>query len=482
LLASVYLTHCWAVGCFPYQLDYGEPVVLLMAKLTAQGAPIYQDFQQPPFWTFPYVPMFAWILSIYPSFQAGRLLGCACLLSILALTAFAYRRQPNANWPIFAALLLANPVILRWTTLCRVDSLALLFAGSGLLCAHLWQADPATSEDSPKSRSVLTDIILAALFACSFFSKQSFIAAPLAVGAFFLRQDLKRGSRYCLIQALMIGLGLLSLREVYGPPIFKALFANNAVPWQSAQALDYCSHYLWVSAPLIILAILVARPSLFLTYTFCSLLSVVGSGRAGADYNYFLEFHLALCLLVSTRSISEHDSDCLLARLNLANGRNLCMGLFLVQIVVAGGLVQLSDTFYSYAQHFQYECLPIWSGGSPKYITRSQEVGQQMELSLRKIKGPIVAENFGCVLNADAELWMCDPISLSLLGQNGQWNERALLDELTKHRVAAVVLQRLDDNPRFSQAFLDTVKAHYKPSQQIGKETIFLPSDKAATP
>ncbi len=473
LLLSIYLTHSFVVGTFPYQLDYGEPVVLLMAKLSAQGAPVYQDFQVPPFWTFPYVPIFAWILSIYPCFQAGRLMGSACVLLVLLLTAIAFQRRPNSNWPLFAALFLANPVVLRWTTLCRVDSLALLFAACGILVAqesltYLHK----TPESEPKTSSLRLDIAASILFGLSFFSKQSFIAAPISTALAILVKKPKSGLRFITIQGLVIAVGLLSLRVVYGQSVFKALFENNAVPWQMEQMTSYCGHYLWICAPLMLLSVLEAGPGLYLTYCLCSLFTVIGSGRAGADYNYFLEFHLATCLLVSHQFWQDRSA---FAPSALARHR-LRTGLVLSQLLVTGSLLQLSDTFYSYLQYLEYECLPVWQGGSPKYISRSRTTGLQMEASLRQIRGPIVAENFGCVLNADAELWMCDPISLTLLGQSGHWNEAALLKGIIQKRVGAVVLQRLDNNPRFSQEFLATVKSNYYPWLVVGKETIYLPA------
>ncbi|HEX8683717.1 MAG TPA: hypothetical protein VF707_15475 [Ardenticatenaceae bacterium] len=291
--------RAWNVLLFPHQVEYGEGPVLDWARQMANG-------------TLPYKPIasFPWNFSVYsPGYMAGaalflRLLpdapwfggrflsfGSAVALAFLAVAALSTRNEKGgAGVWLAAGLWLASPYVFRWGTFYRPDLLALLWSALGIVLAQRAIA-----------REQAGLVALAALcFVLSFWTKQSFFAAPLAALVYLFIARREWLPRFVLtggVAGAAIG-GLLWAAT--GGALVDNLIAANANPF-SWHALWTLERSFWVTAPVLLVLLVwqVARApsSLLALCGLLSLLVTVSAGKAGATENYFLEPLWVACVL-----------------------------------------------------------------------------------------------------------------------------------------------------------------------------------------
>ena len=460
---AIYLTHAWATYSFPYQLDFGEGAVLCLAETLRRHEPIYRSLELPPFLAGLYVPLFPWLVSLtlgaLPSFAGGRLLAeLSTVLFALSLGGWLWRRTDARTALVGMAFYLANPVVLGWNCLDRIDSLGLLLSLWGLLLAT------RHSPDEPTPRFGVQDGVAALCFTLAFFDKQTFVAGPLSVFFAYLRLNRNLALRFAALQGGLLALGLAALHWASQGQFFTLLFRYNAMPFSSEQLCSYVYNYAVFALVLVILA-LQARlaPAVCKIYALASLWVVLGSGRFGADYNYFLELHGALALLAA---LGLHRLE--------GTHLKVGLGLALVQVFLIGVCLRLGPTFYCAQDYLLAEALPLWRGGEPKYMVAGRAAGDQLQAIIAQHPGPMICENMGHALLAGRIPWMCDPATFAGLVRRGLWDQELVLKPLRQGEVKVVVLQRLEFNPRFSDQFLQTVKEHYLYIGQFGVEHVFV--------
>jgi hypothetical protein len=165
---AIYLAFTLWLGfaglAYPYQLDYGEGIVLWFAQELARGHAIYKPLADFPYASSNYPPV-AMILAaiLMPIFGdgygAGRLLNFASALIVAALIwrivraetqsslrAVSAKQSPTWSHPaILAALFfLASPYLYHWVSLFRVDLIGLAFTFAGIYFARCWESSKRT--------------------------------------------------------------------------------------------------------------------------------------------------------------------------------------------------------------------------------------------------------------------------------------------------------------------------------------------------
>src|SRR5262249_10459579 len=143
LHAAVLGFHLSRVVGFPFDLNYGEGYVLNDAVRLSRGEALYVDIQQFPMVRSPYPPLFpllwSWVVPWAGAvFWTGRLLSTLALVGIGGLVFWNSFRARSGLWPgvVAAGLVFASPFVYDWAGFARVDLLALLFAGGGVLAAQ----------------------------------------------------------------------------------------------------------------------------------------------------------------------------------------------------------------------------------------------------------------------------------------------------------------------------------------------------------
>ena len=185
---------------FPYGADYGEAPLVDQARRIQTKATLYKsDLNEPPFVITNYPPLYPALISAanfifkIPLFQAGRITSVIfSLLSGYIIGLFTYRLTGN-KWlgALSTTLFWCQPFILNWSSLARVDSMALAFSLLGLWILYRYK-------DSS------TGMVLAILcFLVSAFTRQTYLlSAPLAGFIWLWHLNRKRALAFILIFAV----------------------------------------------------------------------------------------------------------------------------------------------------------------------------------------------------------------------------------------------------------------------------------------
>jgi len=170
---------------FPYQLDYGEGLLLHFVNEWAHGRPIYGAIGRYPFITANYPPLtIVLALALTPvlgiGYLAGRVWTLVAILAAAAIIAVWVRRAGGRWLPAAAAALIfvGSPYIYHWAPLFRVDLIGLALTLGGLYAIYV--AAPPRAEQAQDSQKPGLLWIAIVLFVAGLYAKQSFIFAPAA--------------------------------------------------------------------------------------------------------------------------------------------------------------------------------------------------------------------------------------------------------------------------------------------------------------
>lgn len=217
--AAAGLSTALALLPHPFEINYGEGIVLGVAARLTRGEPLYQPISDYPYLVAAYTPLFYTVLAAViqlagPALWPARALSLGGALLAAACLYGAVRSERGARPALLAALLFgAMPWVAQWASYGRVDMPALGLTAAGVWLA--WRNRPG--------RWGLTLSLLC--FLGAFLTKQTYLAAPVATALALRRPRL--GGAYLLALA---ALGLLSVmaleRWSHGMFVQSAIVAN----------------------------------------------------------------------------------------------------------------------------------------------------------------------------------------------------------------------------------------------------------------
>jgi len=280
----------------PYQIDYGEGLILDGALRIRHSQPLYPSPFAFPVVIHVYGPLaYAAAASVLPggaaSFPAGRLLILICSVALSLLLGTILRRLTGSWWIglSFGFLLLTLPAFRFWLYLLRADVIGVLFSTTGT--ALYLHREKQWHWSVP-------------FFGLALFCKYSLLAAPVAV---FIHLILNRKAKQgVLFAAGLSGLSALTFTilqvktggwfafhmfsthpDRYSLLQFLALGAlvSASAPVVTALAMWYAALDFrggWRSFPPIYLA--------------ASSISALTAGKLGSTTNHFVEWMVACCL------------------------------------------------------------------------------------------------------------------------------------------------------------------------------------------
>ena len=469
---------------FPLQLDYGEGIALQAMDLTQHGASLYRDPATYPWVTIQYTPIYFWCgaalrILMGQGYVAGRLLstvsamGCAMLLARAA-----GRRGGLASVATALALFSTSALVLGWSTMCRVDSLGLLFEISGL-----YLVDLALQEgDETRANRDLLGAGLA--FAAAFWTKQSLV---FGAAAGLLATGLWRGAgtawRLGLTWVLGICLPWLALDASNGHRLYELLFRYNYLPWRAEL------FFLWAGAwlPTVAVPLLVAltwlfgrtnrdRAGVWGAYLGFGILTLVLGGKEGSFYNHFLPIHAALSVVAAMAFVDVSGLARPTAHPEGQITRLLTATAFLVGIAIAF-CMPLPPTLSSVREQLEYDVIPGIRGHlAARMQAADAEIAEYRRL-LAERDGPVLAENTGPLVLCGRPPAINDPFQFFRLATKGLWNPHPFEEMVTQHRFVVITLQRLDgSNLRFPLDALSLVTANYHVVGRIGLDFVLLPN------
>jgi hypothetical protein len=453
---------------FPYQLDYGEGVLLHFVKEWSRGRPIYLPAQYYPRITSNYAPLdIVLALALTPllgiTYTVGRL-WTLLAVAILAALILAWVRGDGRRWlPAVAATLLfvGSPYIYHWAPLFRVDLVGLALSLGGLFAVHL--AAPRSTDRPAVKKTLLWLAVF--LFIAALYTKQSFIFAP-AAGFLYLfffvdrRQALKLAS-----SMIVLGGGLfLLINALTSGGFWYGLVASNVNPFLWPEFWEQQSDFFGTFAVTGLLAawyvvdkFVMDRSMSFRDkvrpldlYLPAALSSLFLAGKAGAWENYFFEA-LAILVLCGGLGLAR------LGRYGRWSYQFVAPLLLLVQVGLMWHTPQVAD----------------------RYLTLTRQSNEGMAPILAGTPDPIISEDMGLLVTNDKVL---DYYSFqnSQLARVGRWDQSWELGKLRDRNLSLVVLERgtrldVDHYQRFTREFLSQLDLNYRHDATVGKYDVYKP-------
>ncbi len=302
---------------FPYGADYGEaPLMDQVRRIENRGTLYKSNINGPPYVIANYPPLYpSWVAATnfilhIPLFQAGRITTVFfSLVSGVIIGLFTYHLTRNRWYGVFSsALFWGQPFVLIWSSLARVDLMALAFSLFGLWILYRYR-----------------DSTPAILFAClcfliSAFTRQTYLlSGPLAGFIWLWHCNRKRALAFILIFG---GAGLLifgMINAITNGGFLMNIVMANINRYDLPHALSMGRHlfFIWpiilISSAVIIVLTLISRfkklpidPGQTLQqpfilyglvfYTLGAVVSAVMIVKIGSNVNYFLEL-IAACAI-----------------------------------------------------------------------------------------------------------------------------------------------------------------------------------------
>lgn len=450
----------WQVVSLPYELDYGEGPLAHQARLLGAGEPIYTALDTPPWRVANYPPVYPWLSAVLTPLTgaplaAGRLISLvAALGSACAVGALAWLAGPRGpgRLRILGAVLagmlfLAQPLVIKWACLARIDMLALCLALVGVAVFGLLRP------------GWMRAALCASLFLLAVFTRQSAVAgacAALIGAALYQRSELRR-----LLPLLLLGgvAGGAALLLGSGGAAWENLVVANANAFSAQRALQLLSELarehpvpLLGAAGFLILLTRQVRTghgggadfggALVAIYLGSALLIGLTVGKIGSNMNYLLELLAVSCAVTGALS----------ARLATR---------------VAPGDPRWSASWGAAAIALLLAATPPRTArmtlATEAYLSPREQVVRIME----RVEGRIIAEETTLLLLAGKPL-IFQPFEFTQLHAQGLWDEQPLVRAIEQEELALVVLNFQLEHPhayaleRFSPAVLAAIAEHYR--------------------
>ena len=460
----------WTITC-PYEIEYGEGIVLQNAINIAHGRALYNDYHTYPYVVATYPPVYPLLSSIGirlfgPSFEFGRAISALATLATALLIWLIMRRSVRSRWAAVGAavIFLAAPIICWWGTVMRVDMMAVFLGIASLYCVV---------------RGGRWLIAAAVLMTLAIYTRQSEVA-PLAAGVAYLWSfayqrntaltcgtlpdevrsgGLSAGStchgrrtslrwigqrRNALLLGASCVTAVLALFVVLQATSHGWFFQHIVVANRNFWELKYLVS-LWRSTFLswpfpfaagvlgAVLALVpdrrsadtsehgAARPVrlLVLYFAFAMLVSLTG-GKIGATVNYMVEPLAASCLMCGVAI------DRLAQRRQMWTGGAAWVALWLA--LIASLVFPLVDP-----------------EAGPKVgdrLWRSEVIrGGATAVSLiRQTRGDILSEDTG-LLPITGRPILLDPHKMTSMFRDGNWDQRPLLKDIERRRFGLIILR-----------------------------------------
>jgi hypothetical protein len=450
------------------EFTYGESWLLDGARQVASGEGLYAAPDHLPLMQFAYTPLYyvlvGALLRVFgdSGYTLGRLVSLsATLLGALALVWSV--RGLTGRWilGLLAAglFLTQNLTVLLWSSQHRVDPLAL---GLTLLGLAFF------TEGRYRSAAVL--------FVLAFFTKQSFVVAPLAA-AFALwpcRRDLVQFS--AIVGVGVVG-GVAIAQWLTDGWFWWHVVTTNANPADLITFATLMGGFLQFNGLPVLAAllslILPAGPGerVWRTYFVGCLLTLPTLAKLGASSNYWLELTAATSVLLAlaTYRLSMWPALRVVAPTVLAGALLIALPGYqatAVEAVVVGfdALRPSSPRYMSFVGD---------SGGAASYRVEADFVDY-----VARQPGELLTDNSGLAVAAGKQVSYEFQI-FQLLGAEGHWSEQPILDAVAAHRFSLVALMHPLDGPvdgtRWSAALQTALESAYQPSGTAAGFWLYTP-------
>jgi hypothetical protein len=301
------------------ELSPPESVVAAHALMLAHQGTLYYDLNQYPYTVSAYMPVFyllegGLVRLGLPAFAAGRLISLMAfggLIVMVARTVRVYTGNPFYEW-IAAILAGISPLTIYWGVVGQVDVLALFFAVAAL---HQFSRHVVLGESTLWHAGAFAALAL--------FTKQTMVAAPMAMVLVLLQRDWKKAVRFGLGLGIPLIAAVVVLNAALDGRFLQNTVLANLNPFSGDKMLAQLQYFGGVSGGLLVIslaAILGPGRKHLLPFIYLAASALVFLGTApkvGSDTNYQLEISIALVLCAT---VGLHQLDFL--RLHFSGSKN----------------------------------------------------------------------------------------------------------------------------------------------------------------
>lgn len=481
---------------YPFGLDYGEGIVWQQALLIP-GPRMYGDITQFPFIVFHYPPFYHLVARTLAAMgmdmlAAGRSISFLSALTVGAVVArLAFLATPETigraaklTGAVIAGLtvLCYGPVVM-WSMLMRVDMLAVALSFLGVWCV-------VTSVGRPWRLYAGGFLFLLAMF-----TKQTSIAAPLAIFPVMLIID-RRRTLFVTSAVLLAGLALLLALNAYtGGGFLRHIVLYNINRYQFSAVVDGIVAQ-WPHAVFFLLTILgviglwrrlaglhrwtdmdsfkrdVAgnidvRTALVTTlYLIVTTAMVATIGKSGASTNYLIEGMCVWSVFIGTFSASILDRLMKFFAGTKVGGRASARALLAVSL----GLLLV----------LQMLVMPTHATAYADATPASIAALDALRVRIANAEKPVLSDDMVLLLRAGKEVpW--EPAIFAELTSLGRWDQRLIVDRIKARQFAMIVTTERPGTPtydsRYTPAVNDAIKAAYPREERVAGRTVHLPPD-----
>ena len=454
--------HALRAITFPFPLDYGEGPLLDQARRIDAGENIYSvDRTHYPLTISNYPPLYPTLLALLrtafgPSFAAARSMTVLSALACAGLVGGIVRATTRDGRAAFIAfsLFLASPYVVFWSTLVRIDFVALAFSLAALaLLTH--------KRDAP-----MTPVLAALLILAAALTRQShLLAAPLAGFGALLGTGWRRASFFAATLVLGGGAAFVTLQAATGGGFFFHVVTANANPLSFALLIFFLKDALFTTGPLVAIALVVARAAWFrgrpearlLTlYLLGTILTLVTIGKIGSHVNYLLE-------LVAAVSIFGGVMFARVAKLEGTSRSRVA-----VAVVFCGQVAWLAGVAMFRPENMDR-----------KLAIRSEF--ERLEHVVEVEPQPVIADETMGVVVLSGKPILFQPFELSQLARQGLWDPSRVLADVRAKRFGLILINDGPATPdawaieRWTPAMLAEIHAAYEPAGALADATLYRP-------
>jgi hypothetical protein len=455
--ACIFAVDGTRVIAFPYPVDYGEGPLLAQTLRLGHLENIYRpNLAAPPYSVSNYPPLYPLVLSplarvVGPAFWYGRLLSWLSIVAaatLIGLILHALTRDRVAGL-IGGLSLLAFPPVYFWSSLYRVDALALALSLGGLyVCVR-----------GPDSR--WTGPVAAVLLTAAIYTRQSYgLAAPLTACLWLLGTG--RWRRALVLAGLVTALGgvLFAGLELATAGGFSLnIVTANLNDYRLGSLATYLAD-VWTLMPIALSAaglFLLAGgwlgvPSwrLIAPYLTGAMLSGLTVGKVGSNVNYLIELGAAVSLALGAVLAWQRPRRPAYAAIALLLALDIALMVLAApyRVVVQGRLAQSAEA-------------------------------QRLLGLVHAAPGIVLADEDMGLLVLDGRPLYLQPFEMTQLARAGRWDQRPLLDALERQAFAAILIYTIPEIPlhrqRWTDEMLATIARRYVVEERVGLTDVYRP-------
>ncbi len=491
-----YLRQAMLAIRYPFGLDYGEGIVWQQALLIP-GPRMYGDIAEFPFIVFHYPPVYHLAVRALAAMGMDMLAAGRSISFLSALTAGAVvarlaflatpeniGRTAKLTGAVIGGLtvLCYGPVVV-WSMLMRVDMLAVALSFLGVWCVVMSVGRPWRLYAG------------AFLFLLAMFTKQTSIAAPLAIFPVMSIID-RRRTLFVTSAVLLAGLTLLLALSAYtGGGFLRHLVLYNLNRYQFSAVVEGIAAQ-WPYAIFFLLTILgviglwsrlagqhrwrdmdsfkrdvagniVVRTALVATlYLIVTTGMLATIGKSGAGTNYLIEGMCVWSVVIGTFSASILD------RLIRFFARTKVGERASVHALLAVSLGLLLAV--------QMLVMPTHSTEYANLTPASIAAIDALRARIANTEKPVLSDDMVLLLRAGKEVpW--EPAIFAELASLGRWDQRLIVDRIKTHKFAMIVTTEHPGTPTYDSRFTpevnDAIQAAYPRAEQVAGRTVYLPAD-----